>query len=273
MTHLRVSGLFIYPVKSLGGISLQSATVMKKGLQHDRRWMLMDENNIFLTQRIHTKMALFKMGFGENGFVVTHDGHQLNIPHTFEGDPVRAKIWDDEVTVQEVSPTHSEWFSKQLGINCKLVAFPENNDRLIDEKYRIDDDHVSLADAYPMLLIGQSSLDELNQRLKSPVLMNRFRPSIVISGGDAFEEDTFRDLSIGDIKCVGVKLCARCVLITVDQATGTKTGGEPLATLSQYRRKDNKVYFGKNIIPITTGKISVGDEVTIHSSISAVSFQ
>lgn len=268
MAQLKVSHLYIYPIKSLGGIAMQTAQVLKKGLQHDRRWMLVDENNVFLTQRVHNNMALFRMSFADNGFTVSYDGQQLNIPQTFEGDPVRAKIWDDEVTVQEVSTSHSEWFSKNVGINCKLVAFPEQNDRLVDVKYRIGDDHVSLADAYPLLLVGQSSLDDLNARLKSPVPMNRFRPSVVFTGGDPFEEDTWSRFNIGELSFAGVKPCKRCVLITVDQETAKK-GAEPLATLSTYRRKDNGVYFGQNTIPTTTGKISIGDEIIVNSSVDA----
>ncbi len=272
MAILKVSEINIYPVKSLGGIAMQSATVMKKGLEHDRRWMLMDEDNIFLTQRIHTKMALFRMGFANNGFRVSFDGQQIDIPHTFEGDPVRAKIWDDDVTVQEVSARHSEWFSKNLGINCKLVAFPEQNERPVDIKYRVADDHVSLADAYPLLICGQNSLNDLNERLEVPVPMNRFRPNIVFTGGDPFEEDTWSRFTLGSLNFAGVKPSKRCVLITVDQETGVK-GTEPLVTLSKFRRRDNGVYFGQNIIPTTTGQISIGDEIIIHTSVNAFSFQ
>lgn len=268
MSQFKVSELYVYPVKSLAGISLQTGIVMKKGIQHDRRWMLVDQDNVFLTQRVHNKMALFRMSFANNGFNVSFDGQQLNIPQTFEGDPVRAKIWDDEVTVQEVSASHSQWFTKNLGINCKLVAFPEQNERPIDARYRVGDDHVSLADAYPLLLVGQSSLDDLNDRLTSPVPMNRFRPSVVFTGGDPFEEDTWSRFTIGSLSFAGVKPCKRCVLITVDQATAAK-GTEPLATLSKYRKKDNGVYFGQNTIPTTTGKISIGDEIIIHSSVDA----
>jgi uncharacterized protein YcbX len=185
---------------------------------------------------------------------------------------VRAKIWDDEVTVQEVSAQHSEWFSKNLGINCKLVAFPENNGRAVDENYRVGDDHVSLADAYPLLIVGQNSLDDLNARLKSPVPMNRFRPNVVFTGGDPFEEDTWRDFTVGQMKFTGVKPSKRCVMITIDQETATK-GIEPTATLAKYRRRDNGVYFGQNVIPTGTGKISIGDEIIIHSSVSAHTFK
>jgi uncharacterized protein YcbX len=262
---LRISGIFIYPVKSLGGIPVGSASVMKKGLQHDRRWMLVDSGNIFLTQRIHTRMALFKMNFANEGFQVTYDGNDIVIPSAMEGESVRAKIWDDEVTVQEVSTTHSNWFSKHLGFPCKLVAFPEENDRPVDVRYRLGDDHVSLADAYPLMMIGQSTLDDLNRRMEIPLPMNRFRPSVVFTGGEPFEEDHWDKFTMNNLRFAGVKLCKRCVLITIDQATGVK-GTEPLATLSTYRKKDNGVYFGQNVIPMEPGKLSIGDEIIINST-------
>lgn len=271
MAQLQVSQINIYPVKSLGGIGLRSALVKKKGIEHDRRWMLIDDDNVFLTQRIHHKMALFKMTFADNGFNVIFDGQQLSIPFTIEGDPLRAKIWDDEVTVQEVSAVHSEWFSRNLGFNCKLVAFPEQNERAVDPRYAVGDDQVSLADAYPLMIIGQSSLDDLNARLKNPVSMNRFRPSVVFTGGDPFQEDTWTRFTMGKLSFAGVKLCKRCVLITIDQETAEK-GAEPLATLSTFRRKGNGVYFGQNVIPTTTGKISIGDEIIVNTSVDTYSF-
>jgi uncharacterized protein YcbX len=176
---------------SLLGASRFHPHVMKKGLQYDRRWMLIDDNNIFLTQRIHHRLALFKLSFANDGFQVRYDDNDLAIPSITEGDPICAKIWDDEVTVREVSTEHNNWFSKHLGISCKLVAFPEENERPIDARYRIGDDYVSLADAYPLLVIDQSSLDDLNKRMEKPVPMNRFRPSVVFTGGDPFEEDNW----------------------------------------------------------------------------------
>jgi len=268
LKRLQISEINIYPVKSLGGIPVTSALVMKKGLQHDRRWMLVDEDNVFLTQRIHHQMALFKMSFANEGFQVSYDGSYISIPSTMNGDPVRAKIWDDEVTVQEVSSAHSDWFSKHLGFSCRLVAFPEQNDRPVDVRYRIGDDQVSLADAYPLMMIGQSTLDDLNSRMEIPLPMNRFRPSVVFTGGEPFEEDHWEKFTMNNLRFAGVKLCKRCVLITIDQATGIK-GIEPLATLSKYRKKDNGVYFGQNVIPMETGptaQISIGDEIIINST-------
>lgn len=263
MALYRISELNIYPVKSLGGIPVRSANVLQKGLQHDRRWMLVDEENNFLTQRVHNHMALFRMSFSDHGFRVSFRGESIDIPFTMEGGSVRAKIWNDEVTVREVSTAHSEWFSKNIGMPCKLVAFPEENARPVDAKYRVADDHVSLADGYPLMIIGQSTLDDLNQRLKIPVPTNRFRPSVVFTGGDPFDEDNWKRFSIGESRFAGVKTCKRCVLITVDQETGIK-GTEPLATLSTYRRWDNGVHFGQNVIPTKLGKIAIGDEIIVE---------
>jgi uncharacterized protein YcbX len=124
---------------------------------------------------------------------------------------------------------------------------------------------VSLADAYPLMMIGQSTLDDLNKRLENPLPMNRFRPSVVFTGGEPFEEDHWDKFTMNNLTFAGVKLCKRCVLITIDQATGIK-GIEPLATLSKYRKKDNGVYFGQNVIPTTLGQLSIGDEIIINST-------
>jgi uncharacterized protein YcbX len=260
-----ISGINIYPVKSLGGIPVSSARVMKKGLEHDRRWMLVDSDNVFLTQRIHHRMALFRMSVANEGFQVAYDGNNITIPSTMDGDPVRARIWDDEVTVREVSVSHSDWFSKHLGISCKLVAFPEQNNRAVDIRYRVGDDQVSLADAYPLMMIGQSSLDDLNDRMEIPLPMNRFRPSVVFTGGKPFEEDHWDKFTMNNLRFAGVKLCKRCAVPTIDQSTAEK-GLEPLATLSKYRKKDGGVYFGQNVIPVEPGQISIGDEIIISST-------
>ena len=263
MATLKISELWIYPVKSLGGIAVQQAKVLPKGFEHDRRWMLMDEQNIFLTQRVHSKMALFKMSFDKEGIQVTHQGNSEFIPFGIaEGVDVRARIWDDEVTVKEVTSKLSQWFSHQLGIQCKLVAFPEHNDRAIDPRYKIGDDHVSLADAYPVLIAGQASLDDLNERMKEPLPMNRFRPNIVFTGGDPFEEDAWNYFDIGEVKFAGVKPSKRCILTTVDQDTA-KRGAEPLVTLATYRKRENGVYFGQNVIPINTGTVNLGEEIKL----------
>jgi uncharacterized protein YcbX len=270
MAGLRITEIWIYPIKSLGGIRVKSAKVFEKGLQYDRRWMLIDRDNDFMTQRIYPKMALFKLQFQSrwllpSKFKITHgkDSISLSLNHSFISKPIKAIVWDDEVEVYEVNKNYSAWFSSRLGIECKLVSFPEKNSRSVDQKYQINHEQVSLADAYPLLLIGEQSLGDLNSRLDEPVPMNRFRPNLVFSGGQPFDEDKWKNFSVGKNKFAAVKPCARCVLTTVNQNTAEK-GIEPLATLSKYRKQDNKVLFGQNLIAIDHEEIYEGDEITLN---------
>jgi uncharacterized protein YcbX len=264
MVEKIVSAIWIYPVKSLGGIQLSTATVLPKGLENDRRWMLIDEQNQVMTQRDYPAMALFKLSFDGLRFAISHETGSMDLPFTFEPDAFTAIIWDDEVNVCEVSRQHSEWFSDKLGIKCRLVAFPEENPRPVDPRYAVYNEHVSLADGYPLLIIGQQSLDDLNARLTLPLPMNRFRPNIVFTGGEPYEEEGWENFRIGQSRFAGVKPCARCVMTTVDQDKGIKTGIEPLATLATYRRKENKVYFGQNLLVLNAHSITVGDGIILE---------
>jgi len=266
MTDLRLSEIWIYPIKSLGGIRLPRTRVMPKGLQYDRRWMLIDEEGIFITQRVHARMALFQLAYSTDRFTINFgsDFIQLPVDAAVALVPIQATIWDDVVEVFEVLGEYSQWFSHRLGMNCRLVYFPEANQRLVDVKYRMDNDQVSLADGYPFLIIGQSSLDDLNCRLKDIVPMNRFRPNFVFTGGYPFEEDQWRVFRIGKNRFAGVKPCGRCVLTTVDQETAVK-GIEPLATLSTFRKVNNKINFGQNLIALDCHDIYEGDEIQLES--------
>ena len=265
MSQLTLSEIFIYPIKSLGGISLHKASVLPKGLQHDRRWMLIDNGGVAMTQRDYPEMALFKVSLREADISVDYaKGEKVlsstgfNISDATSNMGIRANVWGDLVEVVEIHPQVSKWFSHHLGTTCRLVAFPENNPRPVDPRYRVGNDHVSLADAYPFLLIGRSSLDDLNKRLAAPVPMNRFRPNFVFTGGDAFEEDHWTNLLIGNVPFRAVKKSARCTLITVDQDTGQK-GAEPLRTLSTFRKTNNKVFFGQNLVALEVGEVALGD--------------
>lgn len=263
MPAKQISGIWIYPVKSLGGIRMSSAKVLPKGLEHDRRWMLVDEQQRFMTQRDYPAMALFRLEYANSGFNIQYDGDNIQLPFEATSYEITATIWNDTVRVLEVSPQLSEWFSKKLGTNCKLVAFPETNQRNIDTKYAHNNEQVSLADGYPVLIIGLASLDDLNRRLDKPVPMDRFRPNLVFTGGEPYEEDSWKGFSIGNCRMAGIKPCGRCTIPTVDQQTGQK-GTEPLATLSVYRRQNNKVLFGQNLVPLSGGIISEGDMITME---------
>lgn len=263
MSKRILSEIWIYPVKSLGGIRLAAAEVDAKGLRDDRRWMLTDEEGKFLTQRVHPRMALFKVHQTNGQYVISYGQDKLSLPPApGTGAQRDARIWNDTVSVVEAGPVYHTWFSERLGIRCRLVAFPEENPRLIDPAYRLANESVSLADGYPILIIGQASLDDLNGRLETRVPMNRFRPNFVFTGGAPYEEDTWRNFRVGNGSFVGVKPCARCVLTTVDQERGV-AGKEPLLTLSRYRKKGDKIYFGQNVIPVGFKTIYEGDEISV----------
>jgi len=263
---LILSEIWIYPIKSLGGIALSKAIVRGKGLEYDRRWMLIDASGVAMTQRVHPEMALFKTQMqGEKLLVSYSKGREISSIAFSTAIPdwdtwMVARVWDDDVQVLEVDRQISEWFSRNLGVACKLVAFPEEKPRKVDSRYSINKEHVSLADAYPFLIIGQSSLDDLNKRLNEAVPMKRFRPNFVFTGGTAYQEDQWRDFSIGKIPFVAVKKSERCALITVNQNTAEK-GKEPLRTLSDYRKEGNKVCFGQNLVALAEGEVVLGDPI------------
>jgi uncharacterized protein YcbX len=264
MQQLLVSEIRIYPVKSLGGISLSHARVLSRGLAYDRRWMLVDDQHLFMTQRDWPGLALFKTSFSANGVLIRHADSSIEIPFTvLDQNTIPARVWNDTVEVIEPDKGYSQWFSLQLGKTCKLVWFPDHHRRAVDPAYALHNDQVSLADGFPLLIAGQSSLDELNRQLKEPIPMNRFRPNIVFTGGLPFQEDQWHYFRIGNCHFAAVKPCARCVTTTVDQETGIK-GVEPLRTLSVFRMRNNKVYFGQNLLVLNEGEISVGQEIMIN---------
>lgn len=237
---------------------------------NDRRWMLVDEQGTFMTQRIYPQMALFRPAISGDTLTVTkinpvNDQPSVSFSLTAPplGEQLHSKVWDDEVVVTEVSDMVSQWFTNQLGMRCKLVSFPEKNPRPVNPRYRINNEQVGLADAYPFLIIGQSSLNDLNARLQQPLPMNRFRPNFVFTGGEPFEEDTWKNLTIGKNRFAAVKPCNRCVLTTVNQDTAEK-GAEPLLTLSKYRKRDNKIYFGQNLVAFDHTEVAVGDAITLN---------
>jgi uncharacterized protein YcbX len=271
---LQVSELYVYPIKSLGGISLTTAEITDKGFKYDRRWLLIDENNRFLSQRELPVMALLKVTIITDGLLVTHSPSSDNIlipflPLTTEYCSVT--IWDDTCRAIYVSAESDKWFTDKLGVKCRLVYMPDDYKRQVDEKYVPKGFVTSFSDAYPFLIIGQSSLADLNQRLTDQLPINRFRPNIVFTGGTPFEEDIIDHFVINNINFYGVKLSARCTLTTIDQITTVKTK-EPLKTLAKYRRRCNDVFFGQNLIHTGNGFICVGDEIHVKSYHTAERF-
>lgn len=265
---LTLSEINIYPIKSLAGISLQSAEVEERGLKYDRRWVLVDETNTFFTQRDYPEMALIKVAIQEDGLLLQHKNKNitpLKVPFEFEHTKnASVVIWDDVVLGQFYNTQIDSWFSDVIGIKCHIVKMPESTKRIVDENYA-KNKIVSFADAFPFMIIGQSSLDDLNSRMEKPLPMNRFRTNFVFTGGKPFEEDNWKKFTIGDVKFEAVKPCARCVITTTDQETAERAE-EPLFTLSKFRKVNNKVMFGMNLICDSTGQIRVGDRIELSES-------
>lgn len=267
MSNLSLSEINIYPVKSLGGISLNSSVVEERGLQYDRRWMLVDENRIFMTQRDFPQMALIQLSLSENNLIAKHKTDSsfsaLSIPlKYFSDERIDVVIWDDKCKAVPIGKAYDDWFSNALKIKCRLVNMPENEKRIVEKKFLTEDTIVSFADAYPFLIIGQSSLDDLNSRMEIKLPMNRFRTNFVFSGGKPFEEDKWQNFSIGEVKFRALKPCARCVITTTDQETAIRNS-EPLRTLATFRKFGNKVLFGMNLVAVSSGIVSIGDKISL----------
>lgn len=261
---LKVSELYIYPIKSLAGIKLNRAVVTDRGFQYDRRWMLIDKNNRFISQREHAPMALLIPEIRDQYLTVSASNNTLvNIPlNTDNQNFIMVYIWDDVCRAQLVDPTIDDWFSQQLNMDVRLVFMPDETLRFTDPDYTPAGQIASFADAYPFMMIGQASLHDLNKKLDRQLPINRFRPNIVFTGGQPYQEDIMDNFTINNISFNGVKLCARCNIITIDQETAL-SAKEPTKTLASYRRKSNKIYFGQNLVHSGTGIISVGDSINL----------
>ncbi|TDJ56520.1 MAG: MOSC domain-containing protein [Ignavibacteria bacterium] len=263
MSQYKITGIYIYPIKSLGGISLQSSLVEERGLQYDRRWMLVDEQNKFITQRLHPKMALLTVEINNDLLTIKHKQNKLSPltipPLPYDEEEINVQIWKDNVTTIKYSHDANDWFTEAIGFKCCLVYMPDSTKRKVDSKYA-KDKMVSFADGYPFLIIGEESLNDLNKRLEEPLPMTRFRTNFDFSGGKPFDEDNWKTIKIGEMVFHSTKSCPRCVITTIDQNTGTKDK-EPLKTLATFRQKDNRVLFGMNMVANGTGKVNVGDEI------------
>jgi uncharacterized protein YcbX len=263
MTEPAVSALAIYPVKSLAQIPLSAARVQRFGLRHDRRWMLVDADGRFITQRQMPRMCLIQPELLGADLMLRAPGlPALAVPSPSAANQRRVTVWDDACNSLDCGDAVAAWLSRLLALDCRLVFFPEDEVRAVDPRYAQAGDRTAFSDGFPLLLIAQASLDDLNSRLATPIAMARFRPNLVVSGCAAFAEDGWRRIRIGAISFRVVKPCSRCSIPTIDPATGER-GPEPTRTLSRYRLRDNKIFFGQNVIADGAGEIAVGMPVEI----------
>jgi uncharacterized protein YcbX len=261
---ITLSEINIYPIKACGGVSPMSWELEQRGLRHDRRWMVVDGDGVFMTQRDFPRMTLIAVEVRAGHLNVGAPNMQsLLIPFETRSDNhIPVVVWDDRVKALEVGGDAAEWFSEYLGVACKLVVMSDRSIRPVNQQYAVGNDVVSFADGFPLLLISESSLADLNSRLTTPVTMKRFRPNIVVKGCAPFAEDGWKEIAVGGVHLHIVKPCARCTVPTVDLKTGEKSA-EPLRTLATFRSVGNKVLFGQNVIHATNGRLHVGDEVRV----------
>lgn len=265
---LRLRALYRYPLKSGKADILQQVGLDKLGLDGDRRWMLVDATSgRFLSQRVEASMSQLSALWNAAGGLTLNATGLPTLDVALPGSDAELRgvtLWRDSLRVPDAGDAAAAWVSDFIGKPTRLVHMPLARARNTEAGYGRDDDQVGLADGYPLLLIGQASLDDLSQRIGRPMDMLRFRPNLVIEGGEAFAEDGWKRLRIGDVEFRVVKPCSRCILTTIDPASGERNADrEPLATLKTYREREDGVMFGQNLVNDGVGRLEIGMPVTI----------
>jgi MOSC domain-containing protein len=267
---IQLAALHVYPVKGLKGIALDAAECTARGLRHDRRWMVVDAQGVFLSQREHPRMATVWTEIeGDTLSLAAPNAGGVDIPiGPGHGKTMSVRVWNSTVEAVPVSPDADAWLGDYLGMPCRLVYMPEETRRESNAKYGGPGHLVGFADGFAYLLTTQASLADLNARLAAkghPALpMNRFRPNLVVAGASAFAEDGWKEIRVGDAILRAEKPCGRCQVTTTDQSTGEVTGPEPLATLSEFRESGEfGVMFGVNLVTVRPGAVRIGDRVEI----------
>lgn len=256
--------MFIYPVKSLAGIAVERWQVDEKGLLYDRKWMLIDEEQQFLSQRRLPKMALIKTAITDKQLILSAPNKEnlvLDL-HPTDGEIIPSQIWHDNCPARSVSKEADNWFGDFLGVSCRLVYQPDDCIRPVDQKYAKPSDQASFSDGFPFLIVSDASLTALNQAMNLEITMARFRPNLVVSGCEPYAEDTWREIRIGEIDFRLPKPCGRCSVPAINPETA-EVGKEPLTTLARLRRWQNKTYFGQNALHNSQGVLTIGDNVSV----------
>lgn len=260
LTNPQIQSLHIYPVKSLPGVDVREWPIDAWGLHGDRRYMLVDTQGLFMSQRSHPAMAKFSVTpLTEAWLLTSHDGNYYTlpmIPDTFTT-TLQVKVWDSVFQAGHISKAADAFFSTALGVACRLVAVLPESPRLEGDGVRVW--KVPMSDASPILVISIASLDRLNRELElrceTAVSMQRFRPNIVLRGTDPFIEDDLENIFWGDTKLEFIKRCSRCIMVNLNERG--EFAAEPLRTLATFRRDANKVYFGSHYRAVTFGVLRI----------------
>ncbi|NQZ20849.1 MAG: MOSC domain-containing protein [Colwellia sp.] len=262
-----LQSLHIYPIKSTAGISLSNSWVDELGLSFDRRFVVSDLNGQFITARTEPTLCLIRVNLTEYGLILTApDMPALVINYReLSNDYQKITVWNDDIQAQYGHKNYDLWFSQYLKKPCQLVYFGEDSQRYVSNSHK----EIAFADGYPLLLISQASLDDLNDKMpgQSPqqISMAQFRPNLVVNSCDAFAEDTWKHLRIGEVEFEVSKPCSRCIFTTVDPTSAEKhPQQEPLNTLATYRQvASGNVMFGQNLIALNQGSIKQGDKIML----------
>lgn len=260
-----LSALHIFPIKSCAPLALDAADVEPRGLRHDRRWIVTDANGKFLTGRQHPRLTRLRATPDRDAIALSAPGMSpLRLDAPGDGARVDVEVWKNFVAALPAPDVANAWISEFLGMPARLAYMDDACVRPVTPEYSQEGDEVSFADAFPLLLISEGALEALNAKLQAPVPMLRFRPNFVVTNTAPHAEDGWKRVRIGTIEFDLVKPCSRCVFTTVDFERGEfDPSGEPLKTLTTYRRGERGVTFGQNVIPRGTGRVRVGDAVEV----------
>jgi len=255
MAQPELSEIILYPLKSASEIYLENSFLEQRGLVHDRRWMVVDNTARFISQRTSPEMALLKTEIVDLTLKINAPGMaELKLPlYQTEGIPQMVEIWGERCEALAADEKAEIWISDYLGKKCNFVFMPDNTNRQVDQEYAIGKNQVAFSDGFPLLLISESSLYDLNSRVPEEITMKRFRPNLVVKNTVPYQEDNWNTIRIGDCELQIVKPCSRCLLTTIDPETGEFSGKEPLKTLAKYRKFKGEVVFGQKFNTAFTG--------------------
>jgi len=272
----RVASLHVHPLKSAAALAVESMELDARGAMGDRRWMLIDSDRVAVTARVYRKLARIQPTFlssdRNGGLMLQHpslESIRVRVPHDMPS--VQARIWSDDVLVQDAGNDVADWCSDAISAHCRMVYLAPDAHRPVAQRYggtlSVAQREVMLSDGAPLLILSEASVESLNVRLVQQggdaITVRRFRPNIFVSGVESHTEDTWSEIQIGDVSIAVGNTCKRCVMVNVDPVT-VESSLEPLRTLSGYRRDDDGVMFGMNATHGSLGTIRVGDLIEVR---------
>ena len=265
LNELELTRLFIYPIKSARGIEVTQARVLERGLEHDRRFMVVDQGGNLATARRHPKLLTVSTALSNDSLKISAlEMPDLHVPLEPQGEEQQVRVWFDWMPGVVVGENSSDWFSELLGAPLSLVWMPEHSDRRMNPAF--GPARLSFADGNPLHLVSESSISDLEARVGAAVSVERFRPNLVVRGTQPYSEDHWTQLNLGDLEFRPHEACARCMVVNLEPTTGL-IGIEPLRTLAQFRRRGKAVLFGQHLHALNLGSLQVGQRGMVSDAL------